>query len=148
MRDRRPQLALGAGLIVMVVASIWAPAQPELLVTGACNVAPCGSLEDPQRWRTAWIVWAVGAVLTLGATTALSCRHPRTRWQRAALAAAAVICLPVTAVVAAVISLFSSVQGFSTVMWAFSVLPLVAVATLTIRSMAAPDRRLTRPDTT
>lgn len=52
--------AFGVGLVLMVAASIGAPAQPELVNSGgACNVAMCGTLEDPQRWRAAWFVWAL-----------------------------------------------------------------------------------------
>ena len=82
-----PRLAVGAGLVAMVAASLWAPAQPELLVTGACNVAECGTLEDPQRWEAAWVVWIVGAVMTLAGTAALFALAPEPGgnappWQR------------------------------------------------------------------
>jgi hypothetical protein len=138
----------GVGLAVMVAASIWAPEQPELFVTGACNVAPCGTLEDPQRWRVAWFPWVVGAALTLGATAVLARRRPGTGWQRAALAVATVICAPVTAALGAVASLFTSVHGFATVMWTFAALPLAAVLAGTVRSLSSPDQRFSPHDTT
>ena len=138
----------GAGFAVMVAASLWAPAQPELLVTGACNVAECGTLEDPQRWEAAWVVWIVGAVMTLTGTAASVRPRPGTGWQRAALAAVSVVCLPVTAAIGAVVSLFSSVHGFGTVMWMFAGLPMVAVLTGTFQSVLSRDRQLPSPDVT
>ena len=145
---RIAHLAFGAGFAVMVAASLWAPAQPELLATGACNVAECGTLEDPQRWEAAWVVWIVGAGMTLTGTAAFVRRRRGTGWQRVALAAVSVVCLPVTAAVAAMVSLFSSVHGFATVMTMFVVLPLAAVLTGAVQSMATRDQRLPRPDIT
>ena len=121
-RDAR--LALGAGLAAMAAASAWAPAQPEVLVTGACNVAMCGTLEDPQRWRAAWIIWVVGALITLGATASLARPRRGSGWRRAALAGLVVVCLPVTAFVGVIVSLATSAQGFATVMWTCLLLPL------------------------
>jgi hypothetical protein len=143
-----PRLAVGAGFVAMVAASLWAPAQPELLVTGACNVAECGTLEDPQRWRAAWVVWIIGAVMAMGGTVTLVRRGPGTGWQCAALAGVTIVCLPVTAAVGAMVSLFSSVHGFATVMTMFAVLPLAAVLTGAVQSMATRDQRLPRPDIT
>ena len=143
-----PRLAVGAGFVAMVAASLWAPAQPEFLVTGACNVAECGTLDDPQRWRAAWVVWIAGAVMAMGGTVTLVRRGPGTGWQRAALTGVTIVCLPVTAAVGAMVSLFSSVHGFATVMLLLAVLPLAAVLTGTVQSMATRDQRFPRPDTT
>ena len=59
-----------------------------------------------------------------------------------------VVCLPVTAAIGAVVSLFSSVHGFGTVMWMFAVLPVVAVLTGTVQSVASRDRQLPSRDVT
>lgn len=140
-------LVFGAGLAVMVAASIWAPAPPELITGGACNVAVCGTLEDPQRWRTAWFVWGVGAVMTLGATAVMARRQPGSGWLRVALAALIVISLPITAAIGAVVSLLTSVHGFGAVMWTFTVLPLAALAFSTVHAMSDLDQRRSRADT-
>ena len=92
--------ALGVGLAGMVAASIWAPARPELLNTAdACNVAMCGTLEDPQRWRAAWFIWLAGATTALVDTGALARPRPGRGWRRLGLAALVVVCLPVSAFV-------------------------------------------------
>lgn len=115
-------------------------------MTGACNVAMCGTLEDPQRWRAAWIFWAGGAVISLGATAALTRSRPGSGWRRAAFAALLVICLPITAFIGAVVSLATSAQGFATVMWPCTVLPLVALAISMIRSVTTRAQPAPQPD--
>jgi hypothetical protein len=121
----------------MVAASIWAPAQPEVWTNGgACEVDLCGVLEDPQRSRVAWILWIIGVLATLVATVALARPRPGTALVRVALGASILLCLPITAVTAYLVSLGSSAQGFATVMWTFSLLPLVAFANPTLRACA------------
>jgi hypothetical protein len=56
-------LLLGVGVALMAAASLWAPPQPELVSGGACNIALCGTLEDPERWRNACWLWLAGAAL-------------------------------------------------------------------------------------
>lgn len=132
---RWARVGFSAGLLVMVAASAWAPAQPEVWTNGgACEVDLCGVLEDPQRWRVAWILWIIGALATLAATVALARPRPGTALLRVALAALILLCLPITAIAAYLVSLGSSAQGFATVMWIFSLLPLVAFATPTLRA--------------
>lgn len=139
--------AFGVGFVLMVAASIWAPAQPELLNNGgACDVAMCGTLEDAQRWRAAWFVWGAGALLTVVATAVLARPRQGSTWRRPALAVLVLICLPVSALVGAVVSLMSSVQGFATVMWLSVLLPLVALAAAGFRSLTG--RRRTASPTT
>jgi len=139
--------AFGVGLVLMVAASIWAPAQPELVNSGgACNVAMCGTLEDPQRWRAAWFVWGAGALMTLVATALLARPRQGSAWRRVGLAVLVLICLPVSAFVGAVVSLMSSVQGFATVMWLSVLVPLVALARAGLRSLTG--RRRTASPTT
>ena len=130
----------------MVAASIGAPAQPELVNSGgACNVAMCGTLEDPQRWRAAWFVWGAGALMTLVATADLARPRQGSAWRRLGLAVLVLICLPVSAFVGAVVSLMSSVQGFATVMWLSVLVPLVALAAAGLRSLTG--RRTASPTT-
>ena len=118
---RWARVGFSAGLLVMVAASAWAPAQPEVWTNGgACEVDLCGVLEDPQRWRVAWILWIIGALATLAATVALARPRPGTALLRVALAALILLCLPITAIAAYLVSLGSSAQGFATVMWIFS----------------------------
>ncbi len=131
----------GVGLVLMVAATIWAPPQPELLTTGACQFAPCGTLEDPPRWRAAWIIWGCGAVLTVVATAVLARPRQGSAWRRAGLAVLVVICLPVSAIVAAVVALFTSVHGFATVTWACGVLPLVALAVASLQTWGGRPQR-------
>ena len=131
----------------MVAASIWAPAQPELVNSGgACNVAMCGTLEDPQRWRAAWFLWGAGALMTLVATAVVARPRQGSAWRRLGLAGLVLICLPVSAFVGAVVSLMSSVQGFATVMWLSVLVPLVALAAAGLRSLTG--RRRTASPTT
>lgn len=130
-------VGFSAGLLVMVAVSAWAPAQPEVWTNGgACEVDLCGVLEDPQRWRVAWILWIISALATLAATVALARPRPGTALLPVALAALILLCLPITAIAAYLVSLGSSAQGFATVMWIFSLLPLVAFATPTLRAWA------------
>ena len=108
------------GFVVMVTASAWAPLQPELVNSGgACQIAPCGTLEDPERWRQAWWLWLVGALV---AAVAASCVLPprRVSWRGVLLLVASVVLLVVPVVVlAAMVSLFTSVQGVATAaVWA------------------------------
>ncbi len=138
--------AFGVGLVLMVAASMWAPAQPELVNSGgACNIAMCGTLEDPQRWRAAWFVWGAGALMTLVATADLARPRQGSAWRRLGLAVLVLICLPVSAFVGAVVSLMSSVQGFATVMWLSVLVPLVALAAAGLRSLTG--RRTASPTT-
>lgn len=144
-------VGFSAGLLVMVAASAWAPAQPEVWTGGgSCEVDLCGVLEDPQRWRVAWILWTIGALATLAATVTLARPRPGTALVRVALAGLVLLCLPITAIAAYLVSLGSSAQGFSTVMWSLSLLPLVAFATPTLRALAGhipgADRSDTRQD--
>ena len=78
------------GLAVMVAASVYAPAQPELLQDGAaCEIAPCGTLEDPERWRTAWWLWSAGLVALLAAVPLIAPRsRVRASWLAIGLLAA------------------------------------------------------------
>jgi hypothetical protein len=144
---RWARIGFSAGLLVMVAASAWAPAQPEVMTNGACEVDLCGVLEDPQRWRVAWILWIIGALATLAASVALARPRPGTALRRGALAALILLCLPITAVAAYLVSLGSSAQGFATVMWIFSLLPLVAFATPTLRAWADHIPGAARSDT-
>jgi len=118
---------LGVGVVLMAAASLWAPAQPELVSGGSCNVAPCGTLEDPDRWRAAWWLWGAGAVVALPAA-ALGVRPSRTpRWPVLLAGVAVVSVLLVTVAVAAmVVSLVTSVHGAATVAVVCVLLPAVA----------------------
>ena len=111
----RGWLVLGVGVALMTVASVWAPPQPELVSGGACNVAPCGTLEDPDRWRAAWWVWLGGAALALPAAV-LGVRPSRPpRWPVLLSGVVVVPALLVSvALVAVVVSLLTSVQGAAT----------------------------------
>ena len=74
------RVASGVGWAAVVVASLWAPAQPEFLADGAaCEVAPCGTLEDPGRWHAAAVLWCVGASVALVAGVVLARPRPRPR---------------------------------------------------------------------
>lgn len=128
MSSRGWWLLLGAGVALMAAASVWAPAQPELVSGGACNVAPCGTLEDPERWRAAWWLWLAGAALALPAA-ALGVRPSRApRWPVLLAGVVAVPALMVAVAVAAVIvSLVTSVQGAATLAVVCVLLPTVAV---------------------
>lgn len=104
------------GVAIMVAASFYAPAQPELLQDGAaCEIAPCGMLEDPERWRTAWWVWGAGLVVLLGAVpfTALPARV-RPLWTAVGLITAPLWLIGVAAL-AWIASQYTSVQGAATV---------------------------------
>ncbi len=131
----------------MTVASIWAPAQPEVFVTGACQIAECGALDDPQRWRVAWVFWMVGAVLTLAAVVVLARPRPDTARFRVAVSVLILISAPVIAFIAVLVSWASSAQGFATVMWSLVLLPLVALATPTLRALIDGARARRQVDT-
>ncbi len=112
-----------AGLTLMVVASAWAPVQPELIDTGAaCQAAPCGTLEDPVRWHRAWWVWSAGALLAgIASAFVLPPRAPDRR-SVLLLVAYGVLVAALTAVLALVLSVVTSVQGVATA----TVLPALA----------------------
>jgi hypothetical protein len=115
---------LGVGVALMTAASMWAPPQPELVSGGSCNVAPCGTLEDPERWRSAWWLWVAGAVVALPAT-ALGVRPSRApRWP---VLLAGVVVVPALLVAAVVVSLVTSVHGAATLAVVCALLPTVAV---------------------
>lgn len=122
-------LLLGAvGFAVMAVASAWAPVQPEMIPTGAaCQTAPCGTLEDPERWRRAWWLWSIGAmVAAVAAAFVLAPRRPRWRGVLLLVVSAVLVTVPV-AVFAYVLSLGTSAQGGAT---AAASLPILGVAVL------------------
>ena len=138
-------MLLGAGVALMAAASVWAPAQPELVSGGSCNVAPCGTLEDPGRWRTAWWLWLAGAALALPAA-ALCVRPSRpSRWPVLLAGVVVVLALLVAvAVVAVVVSLVTSVQGAATLGVVCVLLPVVAVLASWVKGSRS-DLRQTNP---
>lgn len=110
-------LLVGAvGFAIMAVASVWAPLQPEMIPPGAaCQIAPCGMLEDPDRWRRAWWLWSVGAlVAVVAAPFVLAPRRPSWRGVLLLVVCAVLLIAPVAGF-AYVLSLFTSVQGGATV---------------------------------
>lgn len=116
MRLKLPALLMLAGLVIMAAASVWAPPQPELIVTGACQIAQCGTLEDPARWRAAWWLWSVGLIALISGSTTVVRPLPPLRTLSVVLAALALpMCLAFTAIVATLVSLFTSVHGAATV---------------------------------
>lgn len=124
MSSRGWWLLLGVGVALMAAASVWAPAQPELVSGGACNVAPCGTLEDPARWRAAWWLFLAGAAVAVPAA-ALGVRpSPAPRWP---VLLAGVVVVPTLLVAAMVVSLVTSVHGAATVAVVGVLLPAVAV---------------------
>ncbi len=135
-------MLLGAGVALMAAASVWAPPQPELVSGGACNVAPCGTLENPGRWRAAWWFWLAGAALALPAA-ALGVRPSRTpRWPVLLAGVVVVSALLVAVVVAAVVvSLVTSVQGAATLAVVCVFLPAVAVLASWVKGSRSDLRR-------
>ncbi|MBS2937244.1 hypothetical protein KDN32_05775 [Nocardioides sp. J2M5] len=117
-----------AGLAAMVVASAWAPLQPELIDTGgACQLAPCGTLEDPERWRRAWLLWWAGASFAaLAGVFVLGPRQPGPREVLRLVVSAVLLVLPL-ALVTLVLSVLTSVHGVAT---AASLPPLAGLAVL------------------
>lgn len=69
--ERTWLLATGLILVGLAVAVAWhagagAPAQPEMFAAGgSCQVALCGELEDPVRWRASWWTLAGSVALAL-----------------------------------------------------------------------------------
>jgi hypothetical protein len=110
-------IAGAAGVLVMVLASLWAPPQPELIgAGGACQVAPCGTLEDPDRWRAAWWLWTAGCAAPVVAVLLRSPPVPRPRPLQLVLGlVAAVVWVAVAGLVAVLVALLTSVQGAATV---------------------------------
>ena len=134
--------ALGVtGLVVMVVASLWAPAQPELWQGGgACEVAPCGTLEDPARWRAAWGVWAAGfAMLVVSVSVVARPARPRPAWV-ALVVLTAPLGLLGLGFIASVVSLSTSVHGAATVGACGLVAPVLAVVAGAARRAAQAAR--------
>jgi uncharacterized membrane protein YhaH (DUF805 family) len=144
VRSRGWWALLGLGVALMVAASLWAPPQPELVSGGACNVAPCGTLEDPERWWTAWWLWLAGAVVALPAA-ALGVRPSRpSRWP---VLLAAVIVVPAllvsVAFLALMVSLVTSVHGAATTAVVLLLMPPLAAVSSWIRhagGSSAPRR--------
>lgn len=131
-----PRGVLLAGLGLMVLASLVAPAQPELFPDGAaCEIAPCGTLEDPPRWALAWVVWGLGLVAAAGAA-AVGSGPLRPRASRLLLGLAlAPLWLVALGVGAFIASLASSAQGGWTVLAAGTVLPLVWLLSGLVRGL-------------
>lgn len=129
-----------AGVALMVWSALWAPPQPELWQDGgACEVALCGTLEDPSRWRTAWWAWSGGAVALLVAVPILA-RPARLRvvWVAVVLMTAPLWLLGL-AVLAYAASLSTSVQGAATVAVCALLAPLAAVVTGAAKLRRAPS---------
>lgn len=127
-RERRTGWALMAlGVLLMVTASLWAPAQPEFLHDGAaCEVAPCGTLEDPSRWAAAWWPWTVGALAAVLGTVLAAPPMPLPRWWAAVLGTLALPVLLVVLLFAGrVLSIWTSVHGAVTALVLGLGLPLV-----------------------
>lgn len=133
--------ALIAGVVVMVVASLWAPQQPELTNTGgACQVAPCGTLEDPARWQAAWWLWAAGFALVVIAVPLLTPAARRVRaGQMVRGLALAVIWVIATGVVAVIVAWFTSVHGAATVAACGLLAPALALVTGLVRGLGGGD---------
>jgi hypothetical protein len=145
VRSRGWWVLLGIGVALMVAASAWAPPQPELLSGGACNIAPCGTLEDPGRWRTAWWLWLAGAVVALPAA-ALGVRPSRAPRSLVLLAGTVVGLVVVPALLVSVaflalmVSLVTSVHGAATTAMVCVVLPAVAAVSSRVRHAARRDQ--------
>lgn len=122
-----PRLLMPAGLVMMAAASVWAPPQPELFVTGACQIAPCGVLEDSARWQAAWL-WTAGVIALVGGTVLVVRPLPSLRPLSVALV---VLSLPVwvafTGIVAVLVALFTSVHGAATVAAVLLLAPALAL---------------------
>jgi hypothetical protein len=148
--------ALIAGVVVMVVASLWAPQQPELINTGgACQVAPCGTLEDSGRWQAAWWLWAAGFAVIVIVVPLLTPPARRLRPAQIVLGlVVAVIWVIATAVAAVIVALFTSVHGAATVAACGLVVPALALVTGLLRDSdgaeeegrATPTRAFARGD--
>lgn len=125
----RPAAVLLAGFLVMVAATIWAPQQPELISTDhACQFAPCGSLEDPARWRAAWGLWCLGFAAMLGALPFLVVPLKRIPPARLLLVLVATpFWVLAILVIAVLVALVTSVHGAATVVAGGLVAPLVAL---------------------
>lgn len=122
------------GIVTMVVASLVAPPQPELWQDGgACEVAPCGTLEDPPRLALAVAVWAVGAALAV-VGTALRAHARRTGVLALVMG---LLLLPVVLVclafMAVLVSLQTSALGGWTVLALGAGLPVVGVVAGQVR---------------
>lgn len=128
------------GLLMMALASAWAPLQPELINTGAaCQIAPCGTLEDPERWRQAWWLWLAGVlVAAVAATFVLAPRRTSPRRVLLLVGSAVLVVVPL-AVVTSMLSALTSVQGVAT---AAVLVPLAGLAVLGswARGWTAPSR--------
>lgn len=60
MRRTLGTIAAVAGLVGMWAIGAIAPPQPEYMHRGgACNIAPCTTLEDPEAWMSLWRPFAV-----------------------------------------------------------------------------------------
>lgn len=131
------------GFGIMATASVWAPAQPELLVTGACQIAPCGMLEDPARWRAAWWLWTVGLTALIAGALLVVPPLPAVRPLSIGLI---FLCSPVwvvsTGIVAILVSFLTSVHGAATVAAVFLMAPALALfaAAVKKRHLAKPGR--------
>lgn len=97
--------------------------ETELIDTGAaCQMAPCGTLDDPERWRQAWRLWSLGALVAAVAVAfILAPRRPSSRSVLLLVVSAGLVVVPV-AVLALVLSVIISVHGGAT---AVVVAPLV-----------------------
>lgn len=130
----RWRLMVAVGVVVMAVASLWAPEQPELLPTGgACQFAPCGSLEDPERWRLAWWLWAAGAAVAIPAAALVDRGRRAPRWPVLLVLAVEVPLFALgLALLAVVVALLTSVHGAATTV-VVGALPVVAVVSSWVR---------------
>jgi hypothetical protein len=147
---RSPRLyALIAGFVVMVVASLWAPQQPELINTrGACQVAPCGTLEDSGRWQAAWWLWAAGFAAMVIAVPLLTPPARRVRPVQIVLGAViAVIWVIATGAAAVIVALFTSVHGAATVAACCLLGPALALVTGLVRGTDGTQQNGGRPPT-
>lgn len=128
------------GVVAMAAAAIWAPPQPEFFTTGgSCEISQCGMLEDPPRWRAAWWLWGAGA--SVAVTGQVLAARALQRGGRGVLwCLLALVGLPVWLVIltlpASILSWWTSMQGAITVYAVLALLPLVALLSATVQSIA------------
>lgn len=144
-----PVLLMLAGLVIMAAASVWAPPQPELFVTGACQIAPCGMLEDPARWGAAWWLWSVGVIALVVGSVLMVRPLPPLRPLSVLLAVLAIPgWLAFTGIVAFLVALFTSVHGAATVAAVSLLTPALALVAAVVKRHRAKSGRLTLRSTT
>jgi hypothetical protein len=147
MATRLGWAAWALGATLAAAAGLVAPNQPEVFYGGAaCQLAPCGTLEDPARWRAMWWLWGAGAALVATGVVVVVSGLPGDRrpsipvWRWLLAAGFAAVCWVAVAGLALLAGLLGSAQLAAAVPVVFALPIGVAIDAVLVGTRPATRR--------